>query len=118
MNGRTRTSNFSDILEFDKYPEDDSLLTDILHIPMRVKNKDHILNSRGRKLLELCKSEGFVIANGRLGDDYGVGEVTYYAIQGKSTADYLLLHNTRVRFCVSVSSFSFKQILRSCCTVF
>ena len=115
MNGRT--SNFSDILEFDKYPEDDSLLTDILHIPMRV-NKDHILDSCGRKLLELCKSEGFVIANGRLGDDYGVGEETYYAIQGKSTADYLLLHNTRVRFCVSVSSFSSKQILRSCCTVF
>ena len=63
------------------------------HVPIRV-NKDHILDSYGRKLLDLCKSSGFVIANGRLGDDYGVGEITFYATQGTSTVDYLLLHNT------------------------
>ena len=93
MNGRT--SNFSDILDFDKYLEDDSLFTTMSHVPIRV-NKDHMLDSHGRKLLDLCKSSGFVIANGRLGDDYGVGEVTYYATQGISTIDYLLLHNTNL----------------------
>ena len=79
MNGRS--SNFSDILDFDKYLEDDYLFTTMSHVPIRV-NKDHILDSHGRKLLDLCKSSGFVIANGRMGDDYVVGEVTYYATQG------------------------------------
>ena len=95
MNGRT--SDFSDILDFDRYLEDNDLFTDISHIPMRV-NKDHFVDSHGRKLLDLCKSSGFIIANGRLGDDCGIGEVTYYSVQGVSTVDYLLLHNSDNKF--------------------
>ena len=93
MNGRT--SDFPDILDFDKYLEDNDLFSNISHIPMRV-NKDHIVESHGRKLLDLCKSSGFIIANGRLGDDYGIGEVTYHSTHGVSTVDYLLLHNTDI----------------------
>ena len=37
---------------------------------------------------------GFIIANGRLSDDCGIGEVTYYSTQGVSTVDCLLLHNS------------------------
>lgn len=93
MNGRT--SDFPDILDFDKYLEDNDLFSNISHVPMRV-NKDHIVDSHGRKLLDLCKSSGFIIANGRLGDDYGIGEVTYHSTHGVSTVDYLLLHNTDI----------------------
>ena len=93
MNGRT--SDFPDILDFDKYLEDNDLFSNISHIPIRV-NKDYIVDSHGRKLLDLCKSSGFITANGRLGDDYGIGEVTYHSTHGVSTVDYLLLHNTDI----------------------
>ena len=52
MNGRT--SDFSDILDFDRYFENNDLFSDISHIPMRV-NQDHFVDSHGRKLLDLCK---------------------------------------------------------------
>ena len=86
-----RTSNFSDIFDFDRYIENQDLFLEISHIPIRV-NKDSIFDSHGRKLLELCKNTSFIIANGCLGEDYNVGEITYCSLQGMSTVDYLLLH--------------------------
>ena len=93
MNGRTAC--FSDILEFDKYIENNDLFLDMSHIPPR-SNKDSKLDSHGRKVLDLCKSTGFVIANGRLGDDLDVGEITYCSVQGMSTVDYLLVSCTEL----------------------
>ena len=58
MNGRT--SDFPDILDFDRYLEDYDLFTDISHIPMCV-NQYLIVDSHGRKLLDLCKSSGFIL---------------------------------------------------------
>lgn len=69
MNGRT--SNFSDILNFDRFLENNDLFTDTSHIPMRF-NKDLAIDSHGRKLLDMCKSTGYIIANGRLGEDCGI----------------------------------------------
>ena len=48
----------------------------IFHIPMRV-NLNHFVDSHSRKLTDLCKSSGFIIANGRLGDDRGIGQVSF-----------------------------------------
>ena len=92
-----RTSNFSDILDFDRYIENQDLFLEMSHIPIRV-NKDTIFDSHDRKLLELCKSTSFIIANGRLGEDYNVGEITYCSLQGMSTVAYLLLHSTNLKF--------------------
>ena len=94
MNGRT--SHFSDILDFDKYIEDNDLFLDMSQIPPR-SNKNNMLDSHGCKLLDLCKSTGFIIANGHLGDDFHIGEPTYCSVQGMSTVDYLLLRYTELQ---------------------
>ena len=90
MNGQT--SNFADNLEFDKYIENDGLIFDMSHVPDRI-NKDDGFDTHGRKLLDVWKSTGFIIANGCLGGDCNVGEYTYCSTQGMSTVDYHLLHN-------------------------
>ena len=84
MNGRI--SNLSDILDFDKYLENNDLFIDISQIPPR-SNKDNTLDLHGRKLLDLCKSTCFIVANGRLGDDSNFVELTYCSAQGISTVD-------------------------------
>ena len=89
FNGRTGSG--SDFILYDRYIEaglDESLrLTDI---PVRC-NKDHVTDSYGKRLLELCKSTNFLIANGRLGSDKDVGNYTYISEKGCSIVDYLLL---------------------------
>ena len=70
MNGRT--SDFPDILDFDRYLEDNDLYAEMSHVPLRV-NQDHFVDQHDRKLLELCKSSGFIIANGRLDDERILG---------------------------------------------
>jgi len=47
-------------------------------------------NAFGTKLLDLCKSSGLRIANGRIGDDYDTGAFTFVSAQGTSVVDYLL----------------------------
>ena len=91
MNGRT--SEFSDILSFDRYIENNDLFLDMSHVPPR-KNKDKILDQHGRRLLDLCKSTNFVIADGRIGDDSFVGEYTFCSKNGMSTVDYVLIEST------------------------
>ena len=54
------TSKFSDILDFDRFIENQDLFLEMSHIPIRV-NKDTVFDSHGRKLLELCKSTSFII---------------------------------------------------------
>ena len=102
MNGRT--SDYSDILHFDRYIENNDLFQDMSHVPPRT-NKDKILDQHGRRLLDLCKSTNFIIANGRLCDDFSVGEYTFCSTQGMSTLDYVLLEST------DLYSFSNFQVL-------
>jgi hypothetical protein len=69
--------DMSDTLDYDHYI--DPIEQDCFYsrdVPARV-NKDHVLDSSGRRLLELCRATGLTIANGRLGNDAGVGEFTY-----------------------------------------
>ena len=106
MNGRI--SSLSDVLDFDKYLENDDLFIDISQIHPR-SNKDSILDSHGRKLLDLCKSTSFIVANGRLGDDCNVGELTYCSAQGISTVDYLLVPATDLSLIHTFQVLSFNE---------
>jgi hypothetical protein len=73
--------NYVDQLEQDEFPGD---------IEAR-SNKDKTLDLNGRRLLDLCRNSGLIIANGRLGSDAGIGEFTYCSHMGRSVVDYLLL---------------------------
>lgn len=85
----SRTSNKSGYLEFDRYLDDeDCFVTDIVLQP-RV-NKDHVLDTHGRRLLLLCQSSGLLIANGRVHEDRNIGDYTCLSCNGLSTVDYLL----------------------------
>ena len=63
--------NLSDnVIEFDPSVNYDNIVLDD-----RV-NKDLIINSNGRKLIELCQVTGVSIVNGRIGKDSIIGEYT------------------------------------------
>ena len=57
-------------------------------------NEDSVVNSAGRKLLELCKSSNLRIVNGRMGNDAGIGRVTCIKYNGSSLVDYILCSET------------------------
>ena len=61
-----------------------------INIPVRV-SKDTVLDNYGRKLLDLCKSTGLLIGNGRLGADKHNGDFTCITNRGRSILDYFLL---------------------------
>ena len=54
-------------------------------------SQDTPSNSHGLRLLDLCKSTSFRIANGRLGSDCGKGAETFVSRMGSSVIDYLLV---------------------------
>ena len=59
-------------------------------IPLRT-SKDSVLDNYGRRLLDLCKSTGLIIVNGRLGADKYIGDFTCITPRGQSVMDYFLL---------------------------
>lgn len=58
--------------------------------PLKRCSVDNICNTQGDKLLDLCKSMSFRIANGRLGLEHLVGGFTLLSHQGASVIDYLI----------------------------
>lgn len=54
-----------------------------------VKEKTKTINNYGRKLLELCKSSGLRIVNGRHPGDVP-GDYTFFCSRGNSVINYLL----------------------------
>ena len=48
------------------------------------------VNNYGSQLIELCKSAGIVILNGRVGQDRGIGSYTRIGTTGASVIDYML----------------------------
>ena len=52
-------------------------------IPTLRSNRDNIVNTYGKQLLQLCKATGMVIVNGRFYKDKDVGNVTYTVDRGK-----------------------------------
>ena len=47
-------------------------------------------NRHGNQLIELCKSIGLLIINGRVGQDKGIGNFTRVDTTGRSTVDYMI----------------------------
>ena len=91
-----RTSNLSDILDFDEYldDEDDCEMSFQTSIPPRV-NRDHVVDASGRRLLLFCQSVNLIIANWRLYGDCNCGD---FSFNGMSTVDYLLLSPIDIPF--------------------
>ena len=85
-----RTADAPDFLEFDMYI-DDTHQSDLITVTPRV-DKDHMLDRKGKQLLELCQATSLIIGNGRLHNDLGIGEYTYHTHNGASVVDYLLLN--------------------------
>ena len=88
MNGRTGVSpdyvindNSRYLLLPDDYIEDSE-------IPWA--NEDHVVNTQGRSVLEVCKICDLRIVNGRSGLDKDIGRYTCYTHNGRSTVDYVL----------------------------
>ena len=77
-----RTADAPDFLDFDMYI-DDTHLSDLITVTPRV-NKDHVLDRKGKQLLELCQATSLIIGNGRLHSDLGIGEYTYHSHNGAS----------------------------------
>ena len=53
-------------------------------------SQDKTVNERGIDLNDFCKQTGFVILNGRTGEDAGVGKFTCVATNGCIVVDYIL----------------------------
>lgn len=93
----SRTGNLADYLTYDRYIDnDDDDLQEKQSDFLTRKNQDKVIDINGRKLLNLCKSTGFYIVNGRIGKDKDLGTFTFCSTRGLSTTDYLLTHNTNL----------------------
>ena len=91
----SRTATLSDILDFDAYLDidDDENIQHILNmsnLPER-QNQDTVSDKNGERLINLCKSTGHFIANGRLSNDK-LGNYTFCSTRGHSVTDYLLIN--------------------------
>ena len=97
-----RTSISSDIILDDKYNSDFSQCDDY-HVKPHRNNCDHILNSFGKKLLEICKQTDMVILNGRCLGDLN-GQTSCYKYNGSSVVDYGIssksIYNDIIYYCI------------------
>ena len=84
-----RTSNRTDTVEPDKFDPVNPIMEKNL-IPINSRNsKDSKLDSRGRELLDLCKSLDLNIVNGRKTGDI-FGDFTSFQWNGNALVDYLI----------------------------
>ena len=77
----TNIDLFDNVIEFDSSVNHDNII-----LNDRVK-KDLIINSNGRKLIELCQVLDVNIVNRRVGKDSTIGEYTCHRYNGKSAID-------------------------------
>ena len=71
-----------------------SNMIDELHSAGCLKRYSHdksITNSHGKMLIELWKSTGMLIVNGRIGNDKGIGASTRVDTTGSSVVDYVIV---------------------------
>lgn len=61
-------------------------------LPRSNKDEKRKINVWGRKLLALCGEHGLIIANGRFGNDKGLGEFTCLSGPTPSVVDYALIN--------------------------
>lgn len=98
-----RTGNMKEVLAGERYGDgDDWSDADDDSIPLR-SSQDPRCNRNGVSIIGLCRSLDLVIANGRFGDDLGIGGVTCLANSGSSVVDYFIVSQSLIR---SVDSFA------------
>lgn len=90
-NARVGNGSRPDYIVCDRIVEDIDYELYVPDVPLARQSLDHVCNSHGLKLLDLCRSTSMRLANGRLGNDYGVGTYTYASQAGSSVIDYVLL---------------------------
>ena len=56
----------------------------------RLPQDKYLMNTHGRRLIDLCISCSLLRLNGRLGSDNGVGAYTRIDTTGKSVVDYMI----------------------------
>ena len=88
-----RTANKSDMVSLDcALPvEDTDDYENDTYIPRY--SQDTRCNTWGNCLLDLCKTSGIRIVNGRSGKDMGVGKFTCVTDKGESVVDYLIVED-------------------------
>jgi len=64
-------------------------------IPSVSASNDLVSNTRGSRLLDLCKATNMQLPNGRLYDEFGMDGYTYYCRNCSSTIDYLILKESQ-----------------------
>lgn len=96
----SRTSLLSDFVDIDRYISDAILDNDPAHtlsrnnlcdlgIPLdRYSNDANFINNYGIRLVDLCRSTGLLIANGRCGNDMYIGKNT---CKSASLVDYVIM---------------------------
>ena len=86
-----RTGTLPDVSHNDESGGQSIELCEILNSNSNVtkrSNKDHYVNTGGKRLLELCNSIDLHIMNGRYGADKGTGKTT---CKNASVVDYILI---------------------------
>ena len=83
----SRTGILDELLDTNEYVDALSETTSTLFdIPKR-SSQDHVKNQTGIELIELCRTNGYVIVNGRVGKDADIGKVT---CKNVSVVDYAI----------------------------
>lgn len=95
-----RTGNEQDFVTFDKYDIIPSNVGE--NSPIKRSSEDRKINQRGKELIDLCKANDLLIANGRKVGDLR-GKFTSHQWNGSALNDYLLAHKD---FLSKVLSFS------------
>ena len=85
FNSRTGLQN--ELLDENAYVDKLSDLESLTEIPRR-KSQDQLTNNMGIELIDLCRTNGYVIVNGRLGNDAGIGKTT---CKNVSVVDYAIV---------------------------
>ena len=115
MNARTKTEQ--EIIIHDKSDDEFGISTTI-HIPPPPRNSEDmkLLNKRGKDLLDICKINDLVIANGRtMGDLFG--KYTCHQTSGSSVVDYLISTYKSRENIIDFSVGSFLPTLSDHCSI-
>ena len=93
MNERTGTLPDYIVNDYSSYlPLPDEYVEDVEPIAMR-HNEDKMINTQGKRVIEICKMCNLRIANGRIGADSHRGRIKCVTYNGQSDVDYVICIN-------------------------
>ena len=76
------------------------LIQSLGHSVSRV-SQDKVVNSHGRKLIDLCQASNLIMLNGRVGSDMNHGSFTFSNHRGNSVDDYCLVDKQLLYHCTN-----------------